>query len=208
MEKLITIKTAASGKQYVHNRAQSPEMCDIADKYGCIGYRNDYRDTTVYTCGLDGYWFFDDLNTAKKYISEALPVLERDVDEWQKYEAECKKQQDEFDERQYQIMRKKQDDFTKKYPRGKLKKIAIYLKQPTGQDDESVVVHARIYNLDDWDDVISAALDRGVARLIGSKKYFFFGESEAFGHDFFGRVGSACPSGGTILDQRIWADFI
>jgi len=151
---------------------------------------------------MDGFWFFDDIQTAEKYIAEALPVLEEDLKIEAARIAEEEKLQDEVDQRNYDAYKKNQENFSKKYPNGKI----VFL-DVTGPKLGLVSVRARIVSWDDEEMAVHRALNRAVAKLKRSTRYFFVSEYEKFGHDFFGRVGSGCPTGGTNLDERIWADY-
>lgn len=199
---LIQIETAPSGKRYVHNHAQSPAMCDIADKYGVRGYRSDYRDCTQYTTGMDGYWFFENEAIAAAYIVEALPVLTREMADEYALDIEDEAIDARFWEEQTQIISDNNRKWAEKYPHGKRIPVNAW-----GGDFQTPAYAIK----KSWDengaDVIAAAICRK-NRMIMSSRLCPQGQSVRYGkiessHYSF-TMGIPCRSGGVNGEYQVW----
>lgn len=103
MSYTLKIIVAPSGKPYVCTRLQSPDLCDLMDRYGYDGYRSDYRDVVT---GNSCLCFdpADDVARLQRFVIEAQPLVdsaEKYLREEQEERSEYARQDRERFERQY-----------------------------------------------------------------------------------------------------------
>lgn len=205
---LVAIETAPSSKKFIHHYAQSPRMCDIADKYGVEIY-SDHRDETIWlgsNGGLCGYFFYEDVfgdDVAEKYVAEVQPILLADWEEEQKRRDEHKKWEEEFDKKQYEISKKNDEIWAKKY--GKYGKRINFSAWGGSFNIPKFAVKKH------WDessvDVVVDAICRANNMVASSRacpqgQSLTNGEIDSSHYSF--AMGKRCRSGGIDVYYQVW----